>query len=192
MDARSQELLEYPLVRDRVAGHTAFEPSRRLAAALSPSADPVVVKRMLDETDEAVDLLNRRPDVGVGGARDIGQMVMRARRRGRLAGTELLEILDTLVAAGRLADVLRNERLPLLHELGRTIKPLPQLRAKLEKSLDPAGELLDGASPALGGLRRAVRVAYERLRTRLETLVHSSEFESALQEPLVSTRRSMT
>ncbi len=188
MDARSQELLEYPLVRDRVAGHTAFEPSRRLAAALSPSADPVVVKRMLDETDEAVDLLNRRPDVGVGGARDIGQMVMRARRRGRLAGTELLEILDTLVAAGRLADVLRNERLPLLHELGRTIKPLPQLRAKLEKSLDPAGELLDGASPALGGLRRAVRVAYERLRTRLETLVHSSEFESALQEPLVTLR----
>jgi len=188
MDARSQELLEYPLIRDRVAGHTAFEPSRRLAAALAPSADPVVVKRMLDETDEAVDLLNRRPDVGVGGARDIGQMVMRARRRGRLAGTELLEILDTLVAAGRLADVLRNERLPLLHELGRTIKPLPQLRAKLEKSLDPAGELLDGASPALGGLRRAVRVAYERLRTRLETLVHSSEFESALQEPLVTLR----
>ncbi len=188
MDARSQELLEYPLVRDRVAGHTAFEPSRRLAAALSPSANPVVVKRMLDETDEAVDLLNRRPDVGVGGARDIGQMVMRARRRGRLAGTELLEILDTLVAAGRLADVLRNERLPLLHELGRTIKPLPQLRAKLEKSLDPTGELLDGASPALGVLRRAVRVAYERLRTRLETLVHSSEFESALQEPLVTLR----
>jgi DNA mismatch repair protein MutS2 len=188
MDARSQELLEYPLVRDRVAGHTSFEPSRRLARGLTPSSEPVVVKRMLDETDEAVDLLNRRPDVGVGGARDIGQLVVRARRRGRLAGTELLEILDTLVAAGRVAEVLRNERSPLLHDLGRTIKPLPQLRAKLEQSLDPAGELLDGASPALGGLRRAVRVAYERLRTRLETLVHSSEFESALQEPLVTLR----
>ncbi len=37
-------------------------------------------------------------------------------------------------------------------------------------------------------MRRAVRVAYERLRTRLETLVHSSEFESALQEPLVTLR----
>lgn len=188
MDERSQVLLEYPLVRERVAGHTAFAPSRRLAEGLTPSPDRVVVKRMLDETDEAVDLLNRRPDVGVGGARDIGQLVLRARRRGRLAGTELLEILDTLIAAGRVADVLRNERSPLLHELGRTIKPLPQLRAKLEQSLDPAGELLDGASPALGGLRRAVRVAYERLRTRLETLVHSSEFESALQEPLVTLR----
>ncbi len=188
MDERSQVLLEYPLIRARVAEHTAFPPSRRLAEGLAPSPEPIVVKRMLDETDEAVDLVNRRPDVGVGGARDIGQLVLRARRRGRLAGTELLEILDTLVAAGRLADVLRNERSPLLHELGRSLKPLPQLRARLEQCLDPAGELLDGASPSLGGLRRAVRVAYERLHSRLETLVHGSEFSSSLQEPLVTMR----
>jgi len=188
MDERSQVLLEFPLVRSRVAEHTGFAPSRRLAESLSPSSDPLVVKRMLDETDEAVDLLNRRPDVGVGGARDIGQVVLRARRGGRLTGSELLEIMDTLVSAGRLADVLRNERLPLLHELGRTIKPLPQLRARLEQCLDPAGELLDGASPALGGLRRAVRVAYERLHTRLESMVHGSELASVLQEPLVTLR----
>ena len=163
-DARSQELLEFPLVRARLAAHTAFAPSRRLAEALTPSSDPIVVKRMLDETDQARDLLARRPDVGVGGAHDIGQLVLRARRGGRLDGNELLEIMDTLVAAGRLSDALRDERPPLLHELGRSIKPLPVLRARLEQSLDPAGVLLDSASPALGGLRRAVRVAYERLR----------------------------
>ena len=55
---------------------------------------------MLDETDQARDLVARRPDLGVGGAHDIAPLVMRARRGGRLAGTELLEILDTLVAAG--------------------------------------------------------------------------------------------
>ena len=61
-------------------------------------------------------------------------------------------------------------------------------RARLEQSLDPSGELLDSASPALGGLRRAVRVAYERLRSRLETIVHSSDIGGALQEPLVTLR----
>jgi DNA mismatch repair protein MutS2 len=188
MDERSQVLLEFPLIRARVAEHTAFAPSRRLAEGLTPSSEPIVVKRVLDETDEAVDLMGRRPDVGVGGARDIGQLVLRARRRGRLAGTELLEILDTLVAAGRLAEVLRNERSPLMHELGRSLKPLPQLRARLEQCLDPAGELLDGASPSLGGLRRAVRVANERLHARLESLVHGSELSSSLQEPLVTMR----
>ena len=187
-DARSQELLEFPLVRARLAAHAAFAPSQRLAESIAPSSDPIVVHRLLDETDQARDLLSRRPDVGVGGARDIAPFVLRARRGGRLAGTELLGILDTLISAGRLSDALRDERPPLLHELGRSIQPLPVLRARLEQSMDPAGELLDGASPSLGGLRRAVRVAYERLRSRLETIVHSSDLGAALQEPIVTLR----
>jgi DNA mismatch repair protein MutS2 len=187
-DPRSQELLEFPLIRAQLAALAAFGPSQRLAESVAPSSDPIVVRRMLDETDQARDLLSRRPDVGVGGARDIAPFVLRARRDGRLGGTELLGVLETLIAAGRLSDSLRDERPALLHELGRSINPLPALRARLEQSIDPAGELLDGASPALGGLRRAVRVAYERLRTKLETIVHSSDVGGALQEPIVTLR----
>jgi DNA mismatch repair protein MutS2 len=188
MDARSQQILEYPLIRARLAEHTAFGPSRRLAEAIEPSSDGTVVARMLDETDQARDLVARRPDLGVGGAHDIATHVMRARRGGRLNGSDLLQILETLTAASRVGEALRGERPPLLHELGRSIKPLPQLRAKLEQSIDPNGELLDSASPALGGLRRAVRVAYERLRSKLETLVHQTDISGALQEPLVTLR----
>src|SRR3954464_11865815 len=172
MDERTQQILEFPQIRERLAGNTPFAPSRRRAEELTPANDAIVVARMLDETDQARDLVSRRPDVGVGGAHDIAQLVMRARRGGRLAGSDLLEIADTLVTAGRVGEALRSERQPLLHELGRSIKPLPQLRARLEQSIDPSGELLDSASPALAGLRRAVRVAYERLRSRLGTIVH--------------------
>jgi DNA mismatch repair protein MutS2 len=187
MDERSQQILEFPSIRARLAALTAFAPSRRLADALEPSAEALVVRRWLDETDEARDILARRPDLGVGGAHDIATPVLRAKRGGRLSGAELLQILETLVAAGRLSDALKDERPPQLHELGRSIKALPQLRARLEGAIDPAGELLDSASPALGGLRRATRVAYERLRTRLETIVHG-ELGSALQEPIVTLR----
>jgi DNA mismatch repair protein MutS2 len=188
MDARSQQILEFPLVRERLAGHTAFGPSRRLAEALTPSNETLVVARALDETDQARDLISRRPDLGVGGAHDIGPFVLRARRGGRLSGHELLAISETLTAAVRVGDALRGERPPLLHELGRSIKPLPALRARLEQSIDSAGELLDSASPALGGLRRAVRIAYERLRSKLETIVHQTDISGALQEPLVTLR----
>ena len=61
------------------------------------------------------------------------------------------------------------------------------LRTRLEASVDPTGEVLDTASPALGGMRRAVRVAHERLRSRLEALIHS-EVASALQEPIITLR----
>ncbi|HEY5519829.1 MAG TPA: endonuclease MutS2 [Candidatus Limnocylindrales bacterium] len=188
MDRRSQQILEFPQIRARLAEQTAFAPSRRLAEALMPSSEALVVGRMLDETDQARDLVERRPDLGVGGAHDMGPLVMRARRGGRLSGSELLQISETLATAARVGEALRGERPPLLHELGCSIKPVPQLRARLEQSLDPAGELLDSASPALGGLRRAVRIAYERLRSRLETIVHQTDIAGALQEPLVTLR----
>jgi DNA mismatch repair protein MutS2 len=187
-DQRSRQILEYPLVVERLAALTAFSPSRRLAEGLEPSSDPIVVRRLLDETDEAGAFLADRPDTGVGGARDIEPQLKRASRGGRLSGAELLEVLDTLVAAARLTDALRNERRPLLHGLAREIATLPALRNRLEASVDPAGELLDGASPTLGGLRRQVRVAYERLRGRLEQMVHGSELANVLQDPIITLR----
>jgi DNA mismatch repair protein MutS2 len=187
-DARSRQILELPQVIERLASLTAFAPSRRLAQQLAPSSDPKAVRRLLDQTDEARAFLADRPDTGVGGARDIEPQLKRALRGGRLSGAELLEVMDTLVAAGRLSDALRNERRPLLHALAREIATLPALRNRLETSVGPAGELLDSASPALGGLRRGVRVAYERLRGRLEQMVHGSELASALQDSIITLR----
>ena len=187
MDSRSLTLLEFPAVRGRLAEATSFPPSRRLAEALEPSADPVIVARSLEETDQARSLIEDRPGVGIGAARDIGPAVERAARGGRLEPLQFLELADTLDATSRLATVLADDRRPLLHELARDLHSLPALRSTLARSFDPVGELLDTASPRLGGLRAAVRVAYDRLRRRLDSLV-GAELGNALQEPIVTLR----
>ncbi|HET9519860.1 MAG TPA: endonuclease MutS2 [Candidatus Limnocylindrales bacterium] len=187
MDARSLLLLEFPQVRERLAEATSFPPSRRLAEALEPSSDPILVARGLDETDQVRSLLTERAGVGVGAAHDIGPAVERAARGGRLDPEQFLEIADTLDASSRLQTSLADDRRPLLHALARDIHPLPALRSTLARSFDPVGELLDTASPRLGGLRAAVRVAYDRLRRRLDSLV-GSELGGALQEPIVTLR----
>ncbi|HEX9044566.1 MAG TPA: endonuclease MutS2 [Candidatus Limnocylindrales bacterium] len=187
MDARSIALLEFPQVRDRLAEATAFPPGRRLAERLEPSDDAYLVGRWLDETDQARALLVERPGVGIGGAHDIGPAIERAARGGRLDPQQFLELAETLDAIARLGTSLADERRPLLRELGRELHALPALRSTLARSFDPVGELLDTASPRLGGLRAAVRVAYERLRRRLDALV-GSELGGALQEPLVTLR----
>jgi DNA mismatch repair protein MutS2 len=187
MDQRSIALLEFPLVRDRLAEATSFPPSRRIAEALEPSADPVIVARWLDETDQVRALLADHPGVGVGAARDIGPSIERAARGGRLEPAQFLELAETLDAASRLATSLTDERRALLRELGADLHPLPSLRSTLARSFDPVGELLDTASPRLGGLRSAVRVAYDRLRRRLDALV-GAELGGALQEPIVTLR----
>ena len=179
LDRRSTVLLEFPAVRERLAEATSFGPSRRLAEALEPSSDPVIVARGLDETDQARSLLEERPGVGIGAAHDIGPAIERAARGGRLDPSQFLELAETLDATTRLATSLADERRPLLRELGRELHALPALRSTLARSFDPVGELLDTASPRLGGLRAAVRVAYDRLRRRLDSLV-GAELGSAL------------
>ena len=188
MDAKSIVLLEFPAIRERLAGHTSFPPGRRLAEALEPSDDPVVVARTLDETDQVRELLAERSTVGVGSAHDIGPWIERAARSGRLDPGQFLEIAETLDAVARLDTALAEERRSLLRELGRELHPLPALRSTLARSFDPVGELLDSASPRLGGLRAAVKIAYDRLRRRLEALVQTETASGALQEPLVTLR----
>ena len=187
MDQRSIALLEFPQVRERLADKTSFPPSRRLAEALEPASDPVLVARGLDETDQVRSLLSERPGVGVGAAHDIGPAIERAARGGRLDPVQFLELADTLDATARLQTALTDDRRALLHGLARDLHALPAVRSTLARSFDPAGELLDTASPRLGGLRAAVRVAYDRLRRRLESLV-GSELGGALQDPIITLR----
>jgi DNA mismatch repair protein MutS2 len=188
LDRRSLALLEFPLIRARLAAAAGFPPGRRLAEALEPSTDPVIVARGLEETSQTRAFVASHPTAGIGGSKDIGPWIERAVRGGRLDPAHFLDIASTLEAASRLGEALSGNRQPLLHDLAREVHALPSLRNALQRSFDPAGELLDTASPRLGGLRRAVRVAYERLRSRLDQLVHSSELAGSLQEPIVTLR----
>jgi DNA mismatch repair protein MutS2 len=187
MDDRTLALLEYPAIRARVAALTSFPPSRRAAMAIEPSSDPVIVARRLDETDQARSLLEDRPGVGIGAAHDIGPWIERAVRGGRLEPSQFLEIAETLDATARLVTSLADERRPLLREVAHELHPLPALRSTLGRTFDPVGEVLDSASPRLGGLRAAVRIAYDRLKRRLDALI-GAELGSALQEPIVTLR----
>ncbi len=188
MDAKSITLLEFPAIRARLAEHTSFAPGRRLAEALEPSNDSAIVARSLDETDQARSLHAERSTVGIGSAHDIGPWIERASRGGRLDPAHFLEIAETLEATARLSMALAEERRPLLRDLGAELHPLPALKSTLNRSFDPVGELLDSASPRLGGLRQAVRIAYDRLRRRLDALVQSETASGALQEPIITLR----
>ena len=72
-------VLELPKILERVAAHAAFSASRELVLASRPSADPD------SSAASSADLRGRRlleirPGIGIGGARDIRSAVERASR----------------------------------------------------------------------------------------------------------------
>ncbi|HEU4321672.1 MAG TPA: endonuclease MutS2 [Roseiflexaceae bacterium] len=183
--------LEYPKILERLARSTSFSVSRELALALEPSTDLFVVRERLRRTGEARRLFEDFPDVTIGGARDVRPAAHRARRGGALEAPAFLEIAATL-ASGRLLRAtltrLDEERFPLLRRLAEDLPNLPGLETAITQTVGEDGEVLDSASPKLGQLRASIRVAFNRLQERLQSVLSSSQYAEALQEPIITVR----
>src|SRR5579884_2675999 len=89
MDSRSLDILEFPKVLDRVAAHASFSLGKARVHALRPTRDLAEAERRQVLTQEARRLLDLRPHVTIGGARDVGDLVRRAALGGRLEASDL-------------------------------------------------------------------------------------------------------
>ena len=49
-------------------------------------------------------------------------------------------------------------------------------------------EIFDGASPTLARIRRAMRLANEKVREKLNSIIRSTAYQKYLQEPIITIR----
>ena len=187
-DAATLRALEFAAIASELAARTAFAPSRELAEATLPMADATLVGLLQEQTDEATKLIEDQAQAGIGGARDIRAPLERARRGGRLAAPELLDIGETLRAAGSLGQRLAGWRGRHLAELAEALADIPALRERIERSVDDAGEVLDSASSELAAIRKRLRTAQDRVRERLNAMLRSSDMAGLVGEPIVTVR----
>ena len=185
--------LEFSAVLDRLAARCRFGVAAERARDLGPSADPEQVAYLLGVTAEAVDLLTFFPDISIGGARDIRELVARAAKGGRLLPTELLLVQD-MIGAGRnlrrsflrIPDV--ETRFPSLFEFVEHVAEAPDLETDIGRTVGARGDVLDTASEALGRIRREIRVAHSRLMERLNNLMAGGRYGSAVQDAIITMR----
>ncbi len=185
--------LEYPAVRERLAGRCGFSVAAERARELGPSGDPSTVAYLLEVTAEAVDLLTAFPDVTVGGARDVRPLTERAAKGGRLQPADLLLVLDLLSASRNLRRSFQRlpeveTRFPHLLDFVDHIVEATDLETDIGRSIGPRADVLDTASDALGRVRREVRVAHGRLMDRLNALIGGGRYAGALQDSIITTR----
>jgi DNA mismatch repair protein MutS2 len=187
-DAGTLRALEFVAIVERLAGLTAFEPSRELALSLEPVADAAHVELLQDQTDEAARLQSEQAQASIGGARDIRGALDRARRGGRLTPEELLDIGATLEATRQFAARLASWRGPHLAGIRDALDPAPALAERIGRSVDDAGQLLDSASSELAGIRKRLRTAQDRVRDRLNAMIRSTALAGVIGEAIVTVR----
>ncbi|MBN2238493.1 MAG: endonuclease MutS2 [Dehalococcoidales bacterium] len=190
MDEKSLQILEFPRIRDILAGYTSFPAGYALAQQLTPLTDFNEVNKLLKESEEAVYLLSVNREFSLGEAHDIREMVNLAELGKILEPSVLIEVQQTLSvmrqARNSLAQVAGE--VPLLWEIVRDIRPLHEIEKRITHCISPGGEVLDRASDRLSYVRRRLRDTRQLLRERLESMIREPGVQKVIQEAIITER----
>ena len=189
MDSKTLNVLEYPKILGQLAGFCDFSASMDLARALEPTSSFELANARIAETTEARKLLSME-STGVGAAHDIRPQADLAARGGVLDPHALLDVKSTLISCRDLKKSFekRAEEYPRLTQIVLGLPDTHGLVDSITRILSDRGEILDSASPKLGEIRRNLRIAQDRLMSRLQKYVTDSKTVSMLQEPIITQR----
>jgi DNA mismatch repair protein MutS2 len=182
--------LEFDKVIEAVGRHGSFSAGRERIDALSPSTEIEDIQRRQTQVAEARTLLDSGPNVTIGGARDVRSAARRAGVGSILRPEELLDIAGTLEASRELKGAITRAEIdiPLLREWGVQLATFPEIVNRITQSFNENGEVLDSASNRLRQIRSEIRSAHGRLIEKLNSMIASSEYRTALQEPILTVR----
>jgi DNA mismatch repair protein MutS2 len=188
MDAKTLSVLEYPKVLERLKAFCDFSASMELARSLEPTDSYDLAVARLAETSEARSLFSTNDNIGIGGAHDIRAAVDLAARGGVLDPQQLLDVKSTLISSRELKKSLerKTDEYPRLAQLAAGLPESHGLVDSISRVLSDRGEVLDSASPKLGTLRREIKIAHDRLMSRLQRYL--TESANKLQEPIITQR----
>jgi len=190
MDSKSLEILEFPQIREILAGFTSFSASRGLASSLEPLVDPEQITRLLKHSAEARGLLSLDPGFSIGNVTDIREMARLASLGKILEPENLMEIQQTLSSIYHLRRNLAGiaDDFPRLWDIAGGLVDLKHIAREIAGCLGPAGEVLDTASANLAHIRQQLGELRRQLLERLEGIIRSPKGRKILQDNIITER----
>lgn len=190
MNDKTFEVLELPKILEKLAAYTDFSGGRELARTLRPTPYLDEALERQQETTEARLLLEQGTNVSLGGVFDVREAARAAIRGVIVEPPTLLDILSTLRRATTLRRLLTRLRgqAPRLAQIAELIEECPRVQEEIARVINDRGEINDSASPRLAIIRRDLRVAFDRLQSKLQNIINNPSNAKYLQEPLITQR----
>ena len=182
--------LEFDKVKNMLAAKSATFLGKQAVMALQIESDFAKVKRLQEETAEALRILDEGRRFPFGGAYNITADVKRAEIGSVLEAEELLHVLTTVQALRAMKDFLAEnaEIMPTLAEYGNEMQQFSRLEKQIDNAIDEHGEIKDSASPKLAGLRTAIQISKNRVKEKLDSLLHDPNNQKYFQDNIVTMR----
>ena len=189
MEKRVLKTLEYDKILSMLKDRSSCCVSRELVESMEPSGDFDEVERELKLTAEAETLFYRTGRSPVDGFPDMRHCLERMHAALFLSTGELLGIASCLKAARIAKETLTKENEgSYLYNMASCLTTHRSAEEEINRCIISEDEIFDGASPALSRIRRSMRIANEKVREKLNSMIRSSSYQKYLQEPLVTIR----
>jgi DNA mismatch repair protein MutS2 len=164
-------LIEFPRALDLIAARATSALGAERVRALRPWTEHAAVEEALATTEDMVSYVLRTPEWGPPPIPNVRAALSRLGVDGSVLESLALRDCGVLLASSRRArqDVRRRtEDFGRIAALADRLLVQEALEERLDRSIDPAGELTDAASPELSRLRRSLRSERSSLVARLE------------------------
>lgn len=182
--------LEFDKVKNMLASKAATSLGKEAALALQIESSFEKVKRLQQETFEALYILDSGKRFPFGGAHNITADVKRAEIGGILDTEALMKIMTTAAAVRQVKQFIVDnaEMLTVLKEYADNMQVFTRLEKQIDSVVDEHGEIKDSASPKLSGLRNAIVVSKNRVKEKLDSILHDPNYQKYFQDNLVTMR----
>ena len=205
MNKRSLRILEFTKILSMVNEYAASPMAKRRIDRMKPQRDIDVIRKLQEETNDALNRLNRHGNISFSGLRDIGASIKRLEVQGTLTSQELLDIAAVLQVAkavkqygdgSDLTEALasRNQE-PVsqttndsLTERFNMLLPLENIASEITRCILSENEYADDASSGLKNIRREIRLTNDKLHQQLDKIIKSDANRDQLQDSLITMR----
>lgn len=190
MNQRSAKILEFDKIKNQLAENCVSESGKAIANELQPSDNLLEVEQMLRETEEARSIMGTSGSMPVPYFTNPSNLLHLARIGGTLPPKGLMDIAQLLRAARTVKEMLITDRedIQLLSGLAMGLSELRQIERDISNAIISEDEIADQASPELASIRRKKRSCNDRVRERLNSLIHSATYQKYLQEAIITVR----
>lgn len=185
--------LEFDKILEKISNFCKTYIGKNYVSELRPSQDKNKIQKMLDETSQGVILIQRNSTPPLGEIADITVYLKSLDSYGTLSIKALLEIQNILQMSANLKNYFEKDYLETSNfsEISQYFIDLyvnQSIVQTFAKSIIDEDTIADSASSKLQNIRRKERKIEQDIRSKLNSILHSSTYSKYIRENLVTIR----
>lgn len=185
--------LEYFKILNILSSYCKTYIGKEIALNLVPCFENESVRKMLLETTEAKNMVNSFGNIPLDILPNIETSIKYLEVYNPLSCKSLLEIGKVLKQADYLksyffCDQVKIEDFPILNKLFSTIYCNENIKTKILNTIIDENTIDDNSSSYLSSIRRNIRHIEQDIKSKLNSMIHSSSYSKYIMEPIVTIR----